>query len=172
MRVGRSETYVFLYVILPLRDGKEFTAGGSWLPKEWEGCYEVDTTSGKGVHGYRWQNLSQIQVTQTDDELVPWLRSFLCERRSALLSAARELQGLAETGPAACCTWKTSSARCFFLLLAAAAESGAWMQQRDQQGRMLVDSQAERDGGDERRISERSELVQRLFTHPAGTNSD
>ena len=162
MKVGRFETYVFLYVICPLRDGKEFAAGGSWLPKEWEGCYEVETNSGKGVHGYRWQRLSQVQVaTAADENLVDWLQSFICDRRSELLSAARDLQGLPQTMPAACCTWKTPCARCFFLLLAAAAESGAWIQQRDQQGCLLT----EQDGQEELWISERSELVQRLFAH-------
>ncbi|CAE7233380.1 HERC1, partial [Symbiodinium sp. CCMP2592] len=166
MKVGRFETYVFLYVICPLRDGKEFAAGGSWLPQEWEGCYEVETKSGRGVHGYRWQRLSQIQVaTAADENLVDWLQSFICDRRSELLSAARDLQGLPQTGPAACCTWKTPSARCFFLLLAAAAESEAWIQQRDQQGCLLSDSQVEQVGEEGRRISERSKLVQRLFAH-------
>lgn len=121
LRVENSHTYVFVYLIDPLRDGEIFM-GDKWQPQEPRGG-EVDQS--KGTFGYQWRPLSCFE---SDEDLQPWVQRL--GQRHQLQQLALQLQ-LPRPKPEI--GWKDGPIQ-ELQLLALAFESGLQWRQCDQNG--------------------------------------
>ncbi|CAJ1331646.1 unnamed protein product [Effrenium voratum] len=142
LRVGYMDTFVFVYVIDPLRDGEAFLR--QWQPQEPPAGYEVDRS--KGVFGYEWRRPQEIASCE---EAQPWVRRLLRRHAEDVLRWAAELGADGRwVRPRPLRSWRGKATE-LLELLATALESGAGMQQPDEDGVTLQ-------GCEEARLSRRS----------------
>ncbi|CAJ1419466.1 unnamed protein product [Effrenium voratum] len=127
LRVGYMDTFVFVYVIDPLRDGEAFLR--QWQPQEPPAGYEVDRS--KGVFGYEWRRPQEIASCE---EAQPWVRRLLRRHAEDVLRWAAELGADGRWArPRPLRSWRGKATE-LLELLATALESGAGMQQPDEDG--------------------------------------